>query len=338
MTYKSIFKGRLEFGTTKSYDKVLKMYQHRAENYYRSDILLKEEDIFDEESICLNVPRYITQGSEKSWKNTVSLLEYVAQFAVAGNMGAWMTEEGKILHHGHVEPKSDKAAVQSYLKGKALIKEEGKESEAMEALNSAIEKYSKHAQAYERRGHINFQLKNYDDALYDFTKSIDIAPYNPEPYYGRAHVYVVKEEYKRAISDLEKAIKMSIPLQSIYWKARRLSSECYLLLEDYEGSLFDLKVYSLRRFLKDDSNKLWQRDLTFKYAKSLIHVGKFEEAVVALDKVFVMDHGNEKFDEAELYLRRAIARKGAGKSGHLKDLKESVRLGSAEAKARLKAK
>ena len=336
MTYKTIFKGRLEFGTTKSYDKVLKMYQHRAENYYRSDILLIEEEIFDEESICLNVPRFITQGSEKSWKNTVSLLEYVAQFAIAGNMGAWMTSEGKILQHGIVEPKSDKAAVRNYLKGKELIKEEGKESEAMEALNRAIEKYSKHAQAYERRGHINLQLKNFDDALYDFTKSIDIAPYNPEPYFGRAHVFVVKEDYKKAVADLEKAIKMSIPLQSIYWKARRLSAECQLKLENFEGALFDLKVYSLRRFIKEDANKLWQRDMTYKYGTTLIKCDKHEESIAVFERLFEMDKGHEKFTEADIYFHRSIARKKAGKSGHLKDLKEAARLGSKAAKAKLK--
>ena len=124
MTYKTIFKGRLEFGSQKSYDKVLKMYHHRVENYYKSDILLNEEEIFDESSTSLNVPRFITQGSVKSWKNTVSLLEYLAQFAVSGNMGTWVTEEGKILYHGFVEPKSDKMAVQAYLKGCELSKQE----------------------------------------------------------------------------------------------------------------------------------------------------------------------------------------------------------------------
>ena len=104
MTYKTIFKGRLQFGNPKSYDKVLKMYHHRVENYYKSDILLNEEEIFDESTSSLNVPRFITQGSVKSWKNTVSLLEYLAQFAVAGNMGTWVTEEGKILHHNVVGP------------------------------------------------------------------------------------------------------------------------------------------------------------------------------------------------------------------------------------------
>ena len=175
MTYKTIFKGRLEFGSAKSYETVLKMYQHRVENYYKSDILLDEESIFDEESSSLNVPRFITQGSEKSWKNTISMLEYVAQFAIAGNMTAWMTENGKILKHGIVEPRSDRSAVQAYLKGRELLEKKGKEDEAIKSLTKAIEKYDRHAQAYERRGHINFQLKNYDDAIYDFTKSIDFS-------------------------------------------------------------------------------------------------------------------------------------------------------------------
>ena len=159
MTYKTIFKGRLEFGNARSYDKVLKMYQHRVENYYKSDVLLVEEEIFDESSYSLIVPRYITQGSKKSWKNTMSLVEYVAQFAVSGNFGGWMTEEGKILQHGIVEPKSERQAVQAFLRGRELSNAKGKETEAVEALTKAIEKYEGHAQAYERRGHVNLMLQ-----------------------------------------------------------------------------------------------------------------------------------------------------------------------------------
>ena len=47
-TFKMIFSGRLEFGTERSFQQVVKFYQHRFENYYRKDILLKAEDIFDE--------------------------------------------------------------------------------------------------------------------------------------------------------------------------------------------------------------------------------------------------------------------------------------------------
>ncbi|MEM1321483.1 MAG: tetratricopeptide repeat protein [Bacteroidota bacterium] len=336
MTYKSIFKGRLEFGSPKSYDKVLKMYQHRVENYYKSDVLLNEEEIFDEEAACLNVPRFITQGSEKSWKNTVSLLEYVAQFAIAGNLGAWMTEEGKVLRHGVVEPRSDRVAVQAFLKGRDLIEETGKESEAMEALNRAIEKYERHAQAYERRGYVNYLLKNYDDALYDYNKSIDISPSNPEAYFGRASVKVLKEDYQGAISDFDMTIKCSIPLQPIYWKARRLKADCYLKLGDHKGALLDLRLFTKRLFKSSNPNYLYRRVVFFNYGKALLETGNNEDALAAFDAALNLQEGNDNLSEAERLVYRGIARKACGKNGYLQDWKAAAKLGSKKASELLK--
>lgn len=338
MTYKTIFKGHLEFGSPRSYDKVLKMYQHRVESYYKSDVLLNEEEIFDEASSSLNVPRYITQGSKKSWRNTISLLEYIAQFAVAGNMGAWMTEEGKILYHGIVEPRSDKGAVQAYLRGCELGEEKGKEIEAKEALSKAIEKFERHAQAYERRGRINLLLKNYDDAVYDFTKSIDLASGNPEPYYGRAKVKAFKDDLTAAVADLEHSIKKSIPLQSIYWKSRRLKAECLLKMKDHKGALLDLKFYSSRAFKADDPNMQWKRQASFLYGKSLLELDSPAEAVAAFDKALAIDIGVERAPDADIFYHRGIARKEAGKTGYLKDWQSAAALGSKAAVLKLKKK
>lgn len=58
--------------------------------------------------------------------------------------------------------------------------------EAMEALTRAIAKFEQHAVAYERRGFVNFSLKNYEDALYDYNKSIKYNDAVPKPYLGRA--------------------------------------------------------------------------------------------------------------------------------------------------------
>ena len=331
MTYKTIFKGRLEFGSLKSFEKVLKMFQHRMENYYKSDILLKEEEIFDESISALNVPRFITQGTEKSWKNTISLLEYIAQFAVAGSFVAWMTEDGKIKHHAVIEPQSDKIAVQAYLKGRDLMEKGGKENEAKAALSKAIEKYERHALAYERRGQVNFMLKNYEDAIYDFTKSIDFAFGHPEPYLGRAKVHIKNEDYKAAIADLDHTIKNSIPLQPIYWMARRLKADCHLKINDFDGALADLKFYSNRQFKAEDPNFLMKRGIKFKYGKALLETGNFQEALDVFESVLNMKEGNDKISESEKILYRGIARKKAGKSGFLKDWQEAAKLGSEEA-------
>ena len=330
MTYKSIFKGRLEFGSTKSYDKVLKMFQHRVENYYKSDILLKEEEIFDESSTSLNVPRYITQGSEKSWKNTLSLLEYIAQFAVAGEFGAWMTNEGKIMHHGTVEPRSDRVAVQAYLRGRELLEEEGKESEALDALNQAIAQYQRHPHAYERRGHVNFVLRNYKDALYDFDKSISLAPNNSAAYLGRAKTKHILEDFEGAILDFEKAIKTSIPLQPIYWKARRLKGFLHLKRGEQQKALTEFKLYSRRAFRKDDSNYYWSRLVYAKYAMLLLELENYRDALATFDKALAVE-GYYEISEDKLWLYRGYTAQKLKKKGFRKDWEKAATLGNVEA-------
>lgn len=332
MTYKTIFSGRLEFGSPRSYEKVTKMYEHRVENFYRAEILLKAEEIFDEETHSLNVPRFITQASDKTWRNTINLLEYVAQYAIAGDLSAWMTEGGKIVHHKVVEPKSDKAAVQAFLTGRKLIKEAGRESEAKKALSQAIEKFERHAKAYERRGFVNFQLENHADALYDYNKSIDINPGNPDAYLGRAFIYIHQNELDKAIDDLQMAIQRSIPLQPIYWKSRRLKGELHLRLEDYKAAIQEFKLFTTRKFLVTDSNFKWRRRTLFNYGKALLATGAYKEAVNAFNESFATETSvSGDLTDAELLLYRGMALQKAGQAGYLKDWKAAADKGSKRA-------
>lgn len=337
MTYKTIFSGRLEFGSPRSYEKVTKMYEHRVENFYRSEILLKGEEIFDEESQSLNVPRFITQASDKTWRNTINLLEYVAQFAVAGDLSAWMTDEGKVIKHKVVEPKSDKAAVQAFLTGRKLVKEAGRETEAKKALSQAIEKFERHAKAYERRGFVNFQLENYSDALYDYNKSIDINPGNPDAYLGRAFIYIHHNDLHKAIDDLNLAIKRSIPLQPVYWKARRLKGELHLKLEDYKAAILEFKLFTARKFLSTDSNFKWRKHTFFNYGKALLANGAYKEAVAAFNEASKLESADDDFTNAELLLHRGMALQKAGQKGYLKDWKAAADQGSKRAAELLEA-
>ncbi len=331
MTYKTIIKGRLEFGTSKSYDKVLKMYQHRVENYYKSDIALEEEEIFDEESKSLNIPRLITQSTRKTWKNTFSLLEYVAQFAVAGNMSLWMTDNGTILHQGTIEPQSDKVAVQSFLRGRELIEQDGQENEAMSALSRAIEKYERHANAYERRGYINLKLKNYKDARYDFSKSIDINPNLPEPHMGRAKIEMLEGNYDKAIVDLTGAVKRSIPLQPIYWQARRAKADCHMALEEFDKAAFELKLITKRKFLPDNPNYVWRKQSFFNYGKVLLEIGEYADSLKAFNQAIEIEKESEEKASADQLLYRGIARQRAGDRGFAKDWTQAAKMGSEEA-------
>lgn len=327
MEFKTIFSGNFEFGTQRSFDRLVKMCEHRIENYYKSDVLIKLEDFFDADRFALHIPRLITKGVDKSWRNTINLIEFIAQYAVAGSMNAWMVEDGKILRQKHVEPVSDKAAVQSFLKGREMISEKGRETEAMEALSRAINKFERHGLAYERRGYVNFILNNFEDALYDFSKCININPNYAAGYLGRARVHIVKEDYQAAIADLDKAIKRSIPLQPIYWKSRRIKSECHLALDEFEAAIFELKLFTKRNFSKDNPNHKHKGRAFFNYGKALLAVGRYEDAVEAFDASINFEEG----PAADRFYFRGKALKEAGKSGYEKDLKTAADRGSQRA-------
>jgi tetratricopeptide (TPR) repeat protein len=337
-TYKTILSGCLEFGNARSYEQVLKLYQHRMENYYRNDILLTAEEVFQEETFILSIPRYITECSEKSWKNTLNLLEYMAGYAVAGDLRAWVIQDGKIVEQRTIEPEGDKSATQAFLQARDLVKEKGMEEEAMNALNRAIEKFERNALAYERRGYVNYRLQNYNDALYDFTKSIDINPNMPDAYWGRANTKVKKNDIQGALTDLDLAIARSIPHQPIYWSARRLKGELHLKLSEFEKAIFELKLVTNRKFTEDDPNYKWQKNVLFNYGKALYEVGKYGDAVKIYDNMLSFEVQREEApSKAEQLLSRGLARQKAGESGYVNDFKEAAGLGSKKAADMLSA-
>jgi tetratricopeptide (TPR) repeat protein len=327
MWIKSIIQGRLEFGNEKSYNLVLGMYGYRTENYYKNDILFKEEDIFFRDGFYLDLKRFVGQVTQKSFKNTMNLLGYCAQFAVSGTVDGWLTETGTVIAHSHIEPDSDKAVVQYFLKGKKLVKAKGEQQKALIELTKAIEKYDRHAQAYERRAKVNFILKKYHDALRDYNKSLKIDDTNPAAYYGRAKVHMINGDYAQAVSDFDMATKKSIALQDIYWKARRLKADCHIELKEFDKAAFDLKLLFNRNFPKESANNYWITYNAYRYGRVLLELDENEAAIKAFDKSLEKASSNDKIPEKEKYFYRGIAKKKAGKNGSIKDIKTAKELG-----------
>ena len=327
---KGIFVGHLEFGNERSFTKVLEMYNHRVENYYRNKIVLKAEDIFQPEDFSLDVPRVVMPVSTKYWKNTVNLLEYVAEYAMAGDFKAWLLKDGKSLDERLIEPTGDKAAVQAYLKGRELVDEEGRESDALKALNKAIQKFERHAQAYERRGYHNFKAGNYEDALYDFSKSIKIHAKNPKPYLGRAYVHMRNEDWAAAAADLDAVTKNSIAHEEIFWQGRRLKADMYLKTKDYPRAQFELEQFTKRipRFTEAHSSYAHRADAWGKLGQVYEAIDEPKKAVAAYNAALEIEP-----EQLEWLVGRAVARKAAGQSGYVKDLKSAAKQGSKRAKS-----
>lgn len=319
MSHKTIISGRLEFGNQRSYNKVMDMYVHRVENYFKGDIIFKLEEIADESSFSISIPRFIGQCSDKTWLNTVNLLEYITQFSLAGAMDLWMVDQGKILNHKHIEPIGDKIAVQSFLKGRELASKPGMEDEARVAFNAAIDKYAKHALAYERRGYVNYKLDNMEDALYDFNKSITLHPANPDPHVGAAIVNLTRNKFEEALPYLDNAIKNSIPHQPVYWQARRLKAEAYNALNQYDLAVKELKLFTSRQFEKSNPNFEYVAKAYFDYGKALLKLGNYLEAIEMFDKAILFIKNNNQIPVPEILPLKTEAMEKAGKNPTLED-------------------
>ncbi len=250
---KLIFKGRLEFGSERTFNMVINHWNNRIENYFKADILLKAEQVFNMDDYALTVPQQVVMSTEKHWRSTTALLQEIAQFALAGKVGAWWVQNGQILAEYNIEPKSDKTAVTEFIRGRDLAQQGGMEM-ASEALSNAISKFERNALAYERRGYVNYKLKNFNDALYDFSKSIDINPFNPEPHYGRGKIRMLKNDWENAVTDFDNAIKLSLAVQPIHWLARLRKGDCLYHSKRFAEAIPELKFFMQKKFVDTDPN------------------------------------------------------------------------------------
>jgi tetratricopeptide (TPR) repeat protein len=85
----------------------------------------------------------------------------------------------------------------------------GQWDEAIVEYNKAIEINPGYAQSYFTRGGHYVQKGQYDKAISDFNKVIEINPKYATAYTNRGAVYVGKGQYDKAISDFNKAIEIN---------------------------------------------------------------------------------------------------------------------------------
>ena len=295
---KVMMKGSLDFGSSKSYEKAINLFQHKAETLYKMCLLIKAEDIFNESNHSLVIPQLVINGSDKFWKNTIYMLECMAQFAQAGHISAWRIklEDNSLQNHIAIEPSGEKIVVQEYKSGITALKD-GDTDVAFKHFTSAIEKYNGHSQAYERRGKVNFKLQNYETAIHDYAKSIELNTYSPKAYFGRAVAYATIGELNLAIQDLEFAIKNSILMHPIYWKSRRRKGEYHFLLQQYDKAAFEFKFFTKRDFKEEDPNFRWKKRALIYYSKSLLELGETQEARNAW-KTAIKISGSAPIDES----------------------------------------
>ena len=87
---------------------------------------------------------------------------------------------------------------------------------AIDEFNKAIEIDPNLAGAYSGRGDAFSYRREYDRALADYTMVIQLEPNNAAAYYSRGNAYDEKDEYNKAIADYTRAIELAPNLAEAY--------------------------------------------------------------------------------------------------------------------------
>ena len=297
--YKVIIAGQLEFGSERAFTQVMEQYAHRMEHYYKNDILLKPENIFKEEELTLDVPRTVLPSTERLWLNTLNLLERVVTFSIAGSLNLWRLDAGVMIDHHKLEPKSDRTTVQLFNRGRQLVDQRDNEQEALKMMTKVVGRFERHAQAYERRGFVNYRLGNDKDAHYDYSKSISINPLMPESYYGRGLVNVRQGDYAAAAADFEQVTKNSIPHQSIYWMAQVALGDAYLELGRPTDAMRTFGMF-IKRKQRIASLDRYDRRVGYQLGRLYLQADRPTDAINALEFALGASPDHKAPEEAEV--------------------------------------
>ena len=109
-------------------------------------------------------------------------------------------------------------------------------SEAMGIVSSILKSQPKNQRALLEKGNIYIELEDYEKALKEFNKAIKLYPNGPKPFHYRGFMYLHNtKEYDKAISDYSKCIE----IDSAYTTGYSNRADVYLELEDYEKALAD---------------------------------------------------------------------------------------------------
>ena len=87
--------------------------------------------------------------------------------------------------------------------------ESGNYEEAIKNFAKAIELNPKDAAAYYNRGNAYGKLGTYEEAIRDYDKAIELNPKNAEAYSNRGNAYVNLGNHQQAIKDFDKAIELN---------------------------------------------------------------------------------------------------------------------------------
>jgi tetratricopeptide (TPR) repeat protein/serine/threonine protein kinase len=161
---------------------------------------------------------------------------------------------------------------------------------AAAALTGCILRRPDHAAAWNNRGIAHSNLRQYDNALADFSKAIKLKPDYAGAWNNRGNAYDALGQYDSALADYSKAIELK-PDDAVTWTNRAV---VYRSLRRYDKALAD---YSKAIELKPDYANAWNNRGALSW-----ELGRYDQAVADCSKAIAL-----KPNYAEPWYNRGIA-------------------------------
>jgi tetratricopeptide (TPR) repeat protein len=160
----------------------------------------------------VKVGNQIIEDGSRHQTYTVTRAEGDWLWVVSGNIGGWLPVSqvvpiGQALDFYTNEIRSNPTNSAAY-NMRGLIWNDMKEYEiALADFNEAIRLYPKDASAFTNRGNASNDKKEYDKAIADYNEAIRLDPKPALPFNNRGNAWYYKKEYDKAIADYTEAIR-----------------------------------------------------------------------------------------------------------------------------------
>jgi tetratricopeptide (TPR) repeat protein len=143
-----------------------------------------------------------------------------------------------------------------------------------------------------KAGRKHFFRKEYDSALVEYTKAIQIAPYLAEAYCGRGCVHHAMGDTAQALADLDRAVECDPRMAPAFIERAKLRTEA----GDLDGALADFERLMLLR--ATDPELYLNRGIC------LLKKGQVKDAVADFHRVLKLTNHSDFAEPAKYYLRQ----------------------------------
>ena len=117
-----------------------------------------------------------------------------------------------------------------------ILYRQGKYQESINFYTEYLKTDPYNEAAYNRRGNVYFlKFEQYDAAIDDYNRAIEVNPQYWKPYYNRGNVHTILQDYDAAISDYNRALELN-PNDADIYESRGI---CYLQAGEIKKAFAD---------------------------------------------------------------------------------------------------